>query len=268
MRLCVGYAQERQNFVDVVMNAAGVAMNNTTCFNTNPGSIAAHADQALGNAAKIAEIAGKVAEQSNDTPAANDPQMGNSSTLMRTAMTAGALAVGATFAPAIAAGAAAVMAVGEAMHFGLKGNAGMGEMTIARADAAEAFEKGVYISACDSTACDVATGKQVAKAPMGQAQAPAKGMKNLDAIIAEASVGVDPDKIKGDIMAKFREQQQMFALDMRRLETMGAIDPNDPNALEAKQKMSDLGDGVKLAVKPPLKAFNVGMGAPSGPSFG
>jgi len=252
----------RTNVVDQVMNQAGISLANSTVFNNNPGSIAAHAGQALTNAGNIGKIAEQISEQSGaSNHLAAGPQSGGGGLFMRTALTAGALAIGAIVAPVPAAVAAVVTSIGEAAHFGLKANVGKGEMTIAQVDAAAAFEKGVYVAACDGQSSSVSTGKPIAS-PMGQAATPAKGSHNFAAIVAEASAGRDQKEIYEDVFARFKQQEKAFAADMLRLEKMGAIDKNDPNAMKLKENMDDIGK-VVAKLDAPKKALNVGMGSPS-----
>lgn len=252
----------KDNVVTRIANQAGISLASTGGFNNNAGSIMTHASEAASNAVKIGDIAQQIAEQ--QAPGASSPQSGGNG-FIRSALTTGALTIGMIVAPQVTAVAAAVVSVGEAAHFGLKGNAGQGEMTIAHSDAAEAFDNGVYVSAFDGTSTDIMTGKTVAKsAPMGQAAAaPAKGMHNIKDIIAEQTAGMDMDDIRADVETQFKAQAKAFGQDMRRLREMGAININDPNALTAEQKMGELGDNIRLALSTPKKALNVGMGAPT-----
>lgn len=256
----------KANVLDKIATNAGISFANTTSFNNDAGSIMTHAQGAMANASKIGQLAEKIAEQQAPSSTSVGPQGGGG--FMKTALTTGALAIGMAVAPGVAAVAAVAMSVGEAAHFGLKGNVGKGEMTLANSSAADAFENGVYVSAFDGQTSDIATGKPVASpVAMGQAAPAARGMHNLQAIIGESTAGVDKGQIQDDILAKFREQQQDFGRDMRRLREMGAVSANDPNVAAAENHMAGIGEDIKLAVPKPVKALGMG-GMSFGPGMG
>lgn len=239
---------------------AGISVANTTSYNSNALTVAQHADTAIGNASKIAEIAEQVSNQM-EGPSANSAAQGGS-TVMRTALTAGAIAVGAAFAPGVAAGVSAVMAVSEVVNFALKGNAGKGELTLANSAATfdkESGEMTSYTSAADGVTSSI-SGQPI---QVGATAPVAKGMQNLGNIVGQVGAGYSKDGIIDDIRAMLEEQKETFGRDMRRLEQMGAVNPNDPKALEIKDMMAELTES-----KPRPRALNVGMGSPSAPSFG
>lgn len=232
---------------------AGISLTNSTSYNNNSISVAQHADQAMGNAENIGMIAEQAASQM-EASSQGAPVGGNDPSVIRTALTAGAVAMGAIVAPGLAAGVGVAMAVGEAVNFSLKGNSAKGELTLANSAATfdEDGEMTSYTSAADGVTSSI-SGQPI---QVGATAPAAKGMKNLGSIISEVGVGYSRDEIADDIRAMFREQQQVFGRDVRRLEEMGAINPNDPKSLEIKDMMAELTES-----KPRPRAF-------SGPSFG
>lgn len=244
----------KQNFVSDVAMRAGISLANSTAYNSNAISVAQHADRAIGNAENIGMIAEQAASQM-EGPSQGPVAQGGPS-MMRTALTVGALAMGAIFAPGLVAGAGAAMAVGEAVNFSLKGNSAKGELTLA--NSAATFDKNgemtSYTSAADGTTSSI-SGQPI---QVGATAPQAKGMQNLGSIVSEVGAGYSKDEIADDIRAMLKRQKETFGKDMTRLEEMGAINPNDPKALEIKDMMAELTD-----TKPRPRALNVGMGAPS-----
>lgn len=255
----------RTNAVNEVAQRAGIALGRNNAFNENAASVTQHAGDAMANVEKIAAIAQELSDQ---TPQATSvgPQSGGSSGI-RSALTAGALAAGAVFAPAlapVAAATAAVLAISDAVKFSTSHAAidgGVGEMTLA--SAAQFDDKGDmthYTSACDGITTSVGTGKPVAKASIGPSgAAPAKGMHNFSAIVGEVASEVDPEQFKKDILSLAKQNTDDFGRDMRRLKQMG-MDSKDPAITNAEGFMAEIGQDIKLAVKPPV-APNMGMPA-------
>jgi hypothetical protein len=246
---------KQQNFVLKVAGLAGVSLATSTAYNDKPISVANHADQAIGNAENIGIIADQVASQM-EGPSQGAPEAGGGPSVMRTALTAGALAVGAIFAPGLAAGAGAAMAVGEAVNFSLKGNSAKGELTLA--NSAATFDKDGEMTSYTSAADGVTSSMSGQPIQVGATAPAAKGMKNLGSIITEVGADYSRDEIADDIRAMLKKQKETFGRDMTRLAEMGAINPNDPKALEIKDMMAELTDA-----KPRPRALNVGMGSPS-----
>lgn len=245
------------NVLDTIAGNAGISFATTNSFNNNPLSVAAHAQGAMGNMAKIGTIVDQIAKQQEPSPHGAGGVGPGGGSFLRTALTTGALAIGMVVLPQVAAFAGAALSVGESTHFGLKGNAGKGEMTLAHDDAATAFENGVYVSAFDGQSTDIMTGRTVAKpAAMGQAAGPpTKGMHNLGAIAAEATAGMDHEQIQKDVLAKFRDQQADFGRDMRRLREMGAMENNGPHMSNIENNVAELGEAVKNVLKPAAAGF-------------
>lgn len=242
----------QKNFVSQVAMQAGISLANSTAYNQNAISVAQHADRAIGNAENIGMIAEQAASQMEGPSQGVAAQGGPS--MMRTALTAGAVAVGAIFSPGLAAGAGLAAAVGEAVNFSLKGNSAKGELTLANS-AATFDDKGEmtsYTSAADGITSSI-SGQPI---QVGATAPQAKGMQNLGSIVSEVGAGYSKDDIADDIRAMLKKQKETFGKDMTRLEQMGAINPNDPKALEIKDMMVELTDS-----KPRPRAF-------SAPAFG
>lgn len=250
------------NAVNEIAKRAGISLGNNNAFRENAASVGQHMSQSAGNLEKINAIAQELNDQSSPSgPSA--PQSGGSG-FLRSALTAGALAGAAIAAPALAPVAAAVgaaMAVGDAVHFGLKSSVGMGEMTLASAVAKfnDNDEMTHYTSACDGVTTSVASGKAVGKTTIGPSAAvPARGMHNFSAIVGEVAGEFDAEQIQKDLLAAAKNNSNSIALDQRRLMTMG-VGKNDASISDMDNYVGSMNADIRSTMKAP--AFKV-------PAFG
>lgn len=244
----------RQNFISEVATQAGISLVNSTAYNSNAISVAQHADQAIGNAENIGMIAEQAASQMEGQSQGPAAQGGPS--MMRTALTVGAVAIGAIIAPGLAAGAGVAIAASEAVNFSLKGNSAKGELTLA--NSAATFDKNGEMTSYTSAADGITSSISGQPIQVGATAPQAKGMQNLGSIVSEVGAAYSGEEIADDIRGMLQQNKRVFDRDMTRLEQMGAINPNDPKSLEIKDMMAELTDS-----KPRPRAINVGMGAPS-----
>lgn len=248
---------------------------------TTTAGICANMEQAAGNAMKYADLANKIVEQAGPSqpdlmPGAPQPT-GSGPSIMGTVAKAAVLGMCSVVAPAPTAIASVFVAGMEAAHFGLKNKVGAGEMTMAQVDAADAFEKGIYISACDGLSSSVASGKPVAS-PMAQTPNKLAGMQNINEIVKEEMSGLTEKEMVGvQSFLKKRASDNIAVVDnsLLNLEKRGAISANDKDANKLRGAMDYVSETIAemTAQKPkalPLKA-GVGMtGSPvgmGGPSF-
>lgn len=261
-----GVSNKTNSVVDRIANQANISIPNLNLggYNSNPISVANHINQIGDNTSKVGDIVQQIAKQQEPSGPSSAPQGGGG--FLKTALTTGALAIGMAVAPGVASVAAVAVSLGESAHFGLKGNAGKGEMTLANSSAAEAFENGVYVSAFDGQSTNIMTGQSIAKStPLGQpAGAPARGVHNMGQIVAEQTAGMSEKEIYESVVYKFKENQKALGFDIAALDKMGVKGIDNPLNVFAENHLDTLGEGAKLPTPKPVAAMFV----PKGLNFG
>lgn len=227
---------QKTNFVSEVLANAKVSMNSTIGSVTKPGAIAELADNCVANADLISKIAENVQQTS--------PSQQNSvsfdikaPSVMPSILGGGAIMALTAINPVMGAGAAAIMAVGEAIsfatgHAGVKGSMPQGELTIAAADKksfAESHPQNTYLDTAGDTYA-VTTGQK--QAPAAQAQPASTLDRRLAMATQEVAGDYSQEQMAGDIKSMLGEQQKNYAWAQNKLEMLGSKDPNASPTLD------------------------------------
>lgn len=263
------------NFVDQVMNKVGgvnlsvapVANRSADC---QGAALTGYASDCAVNAELLctvseAMMAGQ--ESQNVGPSVNlgvqGPSIGWS--VLGTAASIGAVAVGGGVAAPVLAGVAAVAAVGEAVHYGLKQFAGkgMGELTMAAASKAAAAEKG-QVEVYPDTSGDTYTmqGQKLAPQPMNPFDQ--KVASATHEVLREGEFSVE--EAKADIRYRMEEQMRNYSWAKGKVNDLFGQNMMDITDAVGDKRVEMAMEATAPDRKPALKGLNVGMTGASAPA--
>lgn len=258
------------NAVTNMINRIGMECHLPVATATTANGISANLGQASDNIQKLGMLTDQIKQQQDNSSPAEAPKAGGGASFMRSALTAGAFAVGAALAPALAPALAVGGAVAATMDVGkFVGHAAthgaQGEMTLASSLAtfSKSGEITSYKPACEEY--EPKPAKSLARVALGQAPAPATGMHNMKEIIADEMGKADIGDIQASVRKRTQDNMDVIDRTLYAADKKGMMNSNDPNALAMRENMGDVAnriDSIAVSVPKPLKALNVGMGAP------
>lgn len=231
---------QKANFVNEVLANANVSMCTTIGAVTKPGAIVEYANNCVANAELISKVAENVQQSS---PSQNSVSFDiKTPSMMPSILGGGAVMALTALNPVVGAGAAVVMAVGEAIsfatgHAGVKGSMPQGELSIAAADKksyAESHPQSTYLDTAGDTYA-VSTGQKQSPAAQQQPLATLDG--KLASATKDVSANYGQDQIAGDIKSMLSKQQKDYAWAQSKLDILGLKDPNASPTLDVAMAM-------------------------------